>query len=541
LIAGLGPLAGCFSSTSASPPGDAETPEMEASPEMEAAVEAAAPGMEASVMDATVPMEAEVEASLPEAAVEAGPPPVKVTIANHLGPEPGVEIVLQDSAGNVVTTAVTDITGSVTLPLGNATQVTAIMGSGATAYNEESESVAITVDGVTVDAGVDASVPPANDVQIVTVQGVEPGDTLSLADPSDVTFSQATVYVDSVPDAGLPPATNYFQVQIGNCYGNGTPPIQVTLTSDCVSSTGQFPVFLSATGGPDAGYATLAYAWQTTPAFTVPLDGGSAYVDVTGAWTTETSAPTVTVTNLLSDTNAYAAYSLIADGVEFTPLSQPVSSGESTTSTTTFTAYPGYSTVAQSEVSITRYQSSWEGITAIATRGAYTPDAGPTIDVSTALPLISSLAYDAGTPMDDAGNPTGPGQPYVAWGTDAGSLASASGVVVQVGWTDYIVGGNNPTGTWTIVAPPTATSVTAPSLPAPYAGWAPNAASSVNYLPVIAIVQSDAAPTYTLFRNTFATFPVTSAFVTGYGSPPYIPALPANGTLKLTGITQNND
>jgi hypothetical protein len=271
----------------------------------------------------------------------------------------------------------------------------------------------------------------------------------------------------------------------------------------------------------------------------VSPDGGTTTVDVTGTWSTENpNVAAFTAEGVLGESNVYAAYSLIADGVEFPQTGYL--DGTQSSYLESFPGYPGYASVVQSELSTESYQDDWVAISAIATRSAFALDAGPTIDLSTALPLISSFAYDAGAPTDDAGNAAGPGQPYVAWGTDAGSLAGASGVVVQIQWNAQYCD-NNAAAYWTIVAPPTATSVTAPSLPAPYAGWAPNAASNFCNVPVVAIVQSDAVPTYTVFRNQFATFPATNTFVSGNGSPPYVPALPANGTLKLTGVTQNTD
>jgi hypothetical protein len=531
-----GGLAGCFSSSSSGPPteNDAETPPV---------TDSAAPPV-----DATVPSEAAPEASLPEAApeaaVEAGPLPVKVTIVNHLGPEPGVLIVFQDVNGNVVTTATTDIAGQVTQPLGSATQVTALTGN-TPPQDVESFAANVRVYGVTVlddDASADGGsiVPSPANVNLVTVQGVEPGDTLTLSDPSDTTFQYPVVSIDALPDGG-PAAAQSYSIGIGPMYFGTTTssfPYQIELRPGC-ESNGEFPVFVVAVGGPDAGGANLAYTWQTGNV--LPPDGGTAHVVMTGPWATATTTQTVTALNVPDvGYDLYASYSEVADNVGTSTLdylSAPDGSAYAV-----FTGHPPFPTSVQSEVSLSANFNELSSVTAIATSGPFVGDAGDSFDLSTALPFISSVTLDAGLPTSDAAVPPA-GQPYVSWSTgDAGSLASVSGVVVQASWYDYCDGCTSMQsyGTWTIVVPPSATSVTAPALPPEVAGWGPSQYSNFENLPLVVAVQSSLLPNYTAFRNQFASLPVTPAFQNG-NQGPYVPPLPTPGTLRLTAATTNGD
>src|ERR1700677_1608071 len=77
---------GCFSSSSPGAPAQEGPEDAETQTVMDATTvqDAAAP-----TQDASVAIEAAPEASLPEAAVEAGPAPVTVTVVNHLAPESG--------------------------------------------------------------------------------------------------------------------------------------------------------------------------------------------------------------------------------------------------------------------------------------------------------------------------------------------------------------------------------------------------------------------------------------------------------------------
>jgi len=527
---------GCFSSSSAEPSGegpeDAETQTVMDATNVQ---DAAGP-----VQDPTVAIEAAAEAgspeAAPEAAVEAGPAPVTVTVVDHLGPESGVYIVFQDVNGNVLSTATTNGAGQVTQLLGEATQVTALTGS--TPVQEETFAVrhAVTDGGDSADAGVEVIPSPSN-VSLVTVQGVSPGDNLSLVDPSDTTYSNAIVTIEALPDGG-PAATQSYLVHVGGCptYGTGSTselPYEVSLTSDC-ESNGTFPVLVIAQGGPDAGNALLGYTWQDGN--TIPLDGGMAHVVMTGPWETDLTNQTLVAENLPSSAAPYGSYSEIASNVA-TPTTVSFSPDAGFLA---FAGHPGFAAAVQSEVGASLGNNGIYSTTAIATRGPFVGDSGTTIDFSTALPLITWVNQDAGFPTSDAAIPPS-AQPSASWGTDAGSLASVSGVVVQFSWYNYGDGAGGQTyGTWTVVAAPTATSVTAPALPPELAEWGLGPNASLYPTPIVIAVQSASLPTYTAFRSQFAALPVTAAF-SNQTNGPIIPALPAAGTLKLTAVTANSD
>jgi len=533
LVLLAGALSGCFSGSSS--PAE-QPPEPGTDAETTPTIDAMA--LDAGTVDATMAMatEAGLPEAAPEAAVEAGPAPVTVTIVNHLGPEPGVLIAFQDVTGHVVATGTTNALGQVTELLDTATQVTAVMGS-SPPIQYTSESIPVRVDGVTLEAGVGdagvgdggpAAIPAPTDIQIVTVQGVEPGDSLSLVDPSDTTFSNATVVVDSLPDAAPPPNTESYAVQIGDCYDYyASFPTSIYLTQDC-EANGVFPVLVTALGGE--GSVPIGYTWQNGN--TIPLDGGVAHVAMSGPWVTAFSSDSIAAQNVPFVGNQYVTYGEITDGVS-TSSTTYVTADDAGDGLSAFTGHPGFAPAVQNEVMVSSNGDGWISVSAIATRAPFAADGGASFDLSTALPLINAYTIDAGASSDDAG---GPEQPYVGWATDAGSLASASGVAVQINW-NWSGPGIYGYGTWTIVAPPTATSVTAPMLPPQVAGWAPNANSYIETPPTILVAQSSSLPTYAAFRSQFATLPATQAVLNGnYNNSPTIPPLPANGTVRVSGI-----
>ena len=529
---------GCFSSSSASPPPQEGPEDAETQTVVDAttAQDAAAP-----VQDATVATEAALEASLPEAApeaaaVEAGPAPVTVTIVNHLGPESGVYIVFQDVNGNVVSTATTNGAGQVAQLLGDATQVTVLTGVTQPSTPGVSAAVrhGVTTDDAEADAG-EEIVPSPSTVNLVTLQGVEPGDNLSLFDPSDTTYAGATINVDSVPEGG-PPGTQSYVVGVGACPINGenttTLPVTLGLTSDC-ESNGTFPVLVLAQGGADASYALVGYTWQSGN--TIPVDGGSANVVVTAPWETATTTQTITAENVPATGYSYATYSELANNVASPSTEGLAATGDSTVAVT-FAGHPGFATAVQSEVGKTTNTDNLYSVTAIATRGPFAADSGVTVNLTTALPPINWVVQDAGLPTSDAAVAPS-GQPYAAWGTDAGSLASVSGVVVQFNWYDY---GEVNSGQFSEPLDNRGSahgderhgSGASPA----HAAWGLGPDANLNYVPMVVAVESPALPTYAAFRGQFATLPVTAAFASSSGGP-LIPPLPAAGTVKVTAVT----
>ncbi len=478
-------VAGCFSNTAVDdtatvPPGDD-------------ASEDAGPEPDATVVEAAAPEAATPETSVPDAA----PTTVTVVVVNDHGPEQGATVVFQDATGNVVTTAITDASGKATQLVAAGSQVTAVLGT------------------------------PQN-IELVTIEGVMPGDVLTAHDATDTTFASGQVSIDAVPDAGTPPGTTNYQINIGRCSDNVSAlPVQTSLSPDC-ERNGTFPVLVQAMDDDDIG--TLGYTYQTGNTF--PLDGGVAHVSLSGAWSTSLPSQSISVTNF-PDPNltGFLGYSEIANGVASgTPTY--VNSDEEGGASATFPVHPGYATSVQNEANVSGLRGGAIAVSAIAARTAPSPDGGAaSFDLSTLLPLLDAVTIDSSQP----------GQPTVSWVTEAGSLAAANGTVVELAWSGTNDGGDVQ-GTWTIIAPPTATSVHAPALPASLAAWAPSADAAFTFPANVIVVQGSFLPDYAQLRALFSTLPPTSSLLyENFNVGGVVPPLPVDGTLRLTAYTTNAD
>jgi hypothetical protein len=171
-------------------------------------------------------------------------------------------------------------------------------------------------------------------------------------------------------------------------------------------------------------------------------------------------------------------------------------------------------------------------VSAIARRGAPSGDGGVTnFDESSLLPLLDAVSFDM----------TSLAQPTVSWVTEAGSLAGASGTIATFAWSE---GDSSIQGTWTILAPPTAASVTAPALPASLSAWAPAVDAAFDSPPIVVVVAGSGAlvPDYAHLRAQFSALPAqTSLLYDNLSIDPLIPPLPVDGTLRLTAFTVNGD
>jgi hypothetical protein len=455
-------------------------------------------------LDATVPLEASPEAATPEgaapeaAAPDAGPQPVTVAVTTDRGPEQGVTVVFQDSSGAVLATAITDLSGKAAQVVPAGSQVTAVMGT------------------------------PQN-VQLVTVEAVAPGDVLLAHDATDTTLSSASVSIDALPDATPPDGTQYYFVQIGNCSGEiSTLPWVGQIGPECENG-GAFPVLVQAVGydGQDRE-VTLGFLYQNDN--TVSPDGGTTHITLSGQWSTALTTQLINVTNA-SGLYAYAEFNQIADGVAY-GASSYVEPDDDGGGAAQFTGYAGYPTSIQNEVNVSANRGPNLSVSAIATRGTPSLDGGAaSFDLSTLLPLLDDVTLDASQPA----------QPAVSWVTEAGSLAGANGAIVALAWSGSNDAGSV-TGTWTFVAPPTATSVVAPALPAAVAAFAPSADSTFSQTPNVIVVQGSFLASYADLRSRFAALPVTSGVINAtFTETGVVPPLPVDGTLRLTAITYNAD
>ncbi|HTB72617.1 MAG TPA: hypothetical protein VK762_05220 [Polyangiaceae bacterium] len=457
-------------------------------------------GTDATITEAGVPFATDTGTPAPEASTpDAAPTTVSVLVVNDHGPESGVTVVFQDAAGNPVATATTDASGTATQVAVAGSQVTVVMGS-------------------------------LQNVQIVTFEGVAPGDVLTAHDATDTTFANTQVSIDGLPDAGPPPGTGSYTVNIGPCSGSFTDlPGLVYLSPDC-ENRGKFPVLVQAVSSDPEDPEPIGFTYQTGNA--LPLDGGVAHVSLSGAWTTTFSTQSIAVSNFdFTDLTGYTAFSEIADGISSGIPSIVVSQDGSAVNS--FFGHPGYATAVQSEANQSGNRGSGVAISAVATRSAPSPDGGAaSFDYSQFLPLLDAVTLDSSQP----------GQPVVSWVTEAGSLASASGTIVTIAWNALADGGDYLPGTWTIVAPPTATSVKAPALPPAVAAWAPPAGAQFASPPNVIVVQGSFLPGYAQLRALFSTLPAPSSLLYDqFSLSGVVPPLPVDGTLKLTAITFSGD
>jgi hypothetical protein len=461
---------------------DATEPQMDATmppPPMEAGA------LEASPLDVVEPT--------PDVTV--APTTVTVVVVNDLGPEPGVPVVFQDANGAVVESAVTDASGKATATAVAGSQVTGAFGSGV-------------------------------NLQLVTIEDVAPGDVLTMYDASRTT--NTLVDLDSLPDAAPPSGTDSYILNIGPCNANfpaALLPVELNLSPDCMHR-GTFPVLVQAMDSTTS--TEVGYAFQTGNV--LATDGGGTHFSLSGAWSPPGPTQTINVSNASAALSGTAAFSEIADGV---PVGKPVffTPDADGGATLTFQTHPGYPTAVQSEANQGTSRAGGGVLSAIATRGAPTSDGGVTsFDLSSLLPLIDAATLDTSQPA----------QPVVSWTTEAGSLASANGTIVNFTWYQPDDAGNSVQAGWTILAPPSATNVKAPALPPLLSSWVPLAGASFSTPPVVIVVQGSGSlvPDYAHLRAQFSALPTQSSVLyNDLSMDPVIPPLPVDGTAKLTAFT----
>jgi hypothetical protein len=500
IVALLAPT-GCFSASSGG-----SGPDANFNPQQDAEFMDSGPGPDSSMaidssVDAPVDSSTTVVEAGVDAPVETGPQPITVVVTNALGPESGVTVVFQDATGApILTPQTTDASGTVV------------------------ETMAATGDQVTVVMGT------AVRYYLFTVQGIALGDTIAVYDPTaDAALSTGEVSVDSWPDAAPPGAANY-QAAIGRCGGgNSAPPIAVYMTNGCEVAA-HYPVLLTAS---DVNGTPVGYDWQKGNAI-APDDAGISHVTVSNPWSTTSDTLTVSgsgVPAFLYGDDTTIALTSVTTGVptqsssEFGPVTDAGVSWP-------FTVPAGYADSIQAEANVSSFDINFGvAISAVATRGAPPADSGTTsIDMSPLLPTFNAASVDV-TSTD-----AGAAQPLVNWSLiDAGSVAAADGVLVTLLWS----GGSSP-GVWTLVAPPTATSVQTPALP-PSAPYAPSSSAFWPTVPAVAIVQASFFGGYAGLRAQAGTAGLTSLVANSWGSGAIVPPLPANGTLEMTAVTENGD
>lgn len=442
-------------------------------------------GQDATVADAG--STAEDAPSGDAANADASGAAVTLTVLLGGAPEPGVVVVFQDTTGAVLSSATTDASGAVSQVVPAGSQVTAVMGT-ALAPN------------------------------LVTIEGVEPGDTLTVTDTASTATSSGDAIVMSTPAPVWDAAANVVQdFYVGACVG--TVGDILNLEPTCFGSGTQYPLLVRA-------FAPIldeevAYTYQTGNTY-VPggelEDGGPVPLAVTRPWSTSTIAQNVVLANIPDGGPSHSSYLSNGFYSEFGG-GNPVmflgtlGSDDGGAPSTTFTVHPGFPSFVQTGV----YATDANGHTFVEVTRSATPTSSQTATVD-----LSSVPVFTGASLDttDAGSVA---RPSVSW-SSLSPLSGATGIVAWIPWSDGGSDGGLPTGSWTIVAPPSAANVRAPSLPPAQALWAPQPGASFEPVPTVGAFQGSLVPNYASFR---AQWGLVNYFRD-------VPLLPANGTLFLS-------
>jgi hypothetical protein len=386
------------------------------------------------------------EAGVPETGVDAAPPAplgVTVTVTDDALPKSGVRVILHDAAGLVIGQTVTDATGKVVVATAPS-MVTVLISHG---------------------TGSGSSVSP------VSFAGVVDGDNLVVAAVADVAVDPVVVgqYSVSFSNAGVAATANAFNVTAGaGCTGSATAsaPAVVDLYAGCLLATNAVLAYATDNSG------LLGYGFAKGVA--KPAAGPPPGVINVGPLAFAAPGSTALKTaNAPVNANANASLYAIANGAGFNVIyttgtlfnndlafQTPTSFAEAYQSVVTFDEYNAESTS-------TRYFVRREAVPA-----NHSP---PAADYAAALPRITDAPLTKPTAE----------RPQVAV-TSAASLGSADGGVATFRWSNSAA---ETTGSWTIVFPPTTTTIKIPALPADAAGFVPESNVSIDDLIFIEATQ----------------------------------------------------
>lgn len=434
---------------------------------------------------------------LPDAAVpDAGPKVVTVRVRDK-GNQPiaSASVLFSNAAGDALGTVQTNAAGTATFAAPAGSQVTVGFG--------------------------DELTP-----RLLTITAVEPGDDLLAVDVNPGASSPSrSVRVEALP--ANPPDAPQTLIRMGDCSRVlVVPPTSATFSPECTQGSQTVPLLVERVNGSDVA------GWTAAKGVTFLADGGETPVTFP-AWNTTTVGQTVTATNAAdAGNNFYVSFGEIANGVVIrsTEYAGPPGNDPSLS----FRAHPGFGDALQAGAMAYDYSvanGGGVGILGAAVRAAApTADGGVTIEWGNRLPGLTSAGIDAGAPT----------RPSVAW-TSAGSLANADGTYVILFWNEPRDAGTA-LGSWTILAPPTATSVQTPALPAGFKS-APRTVASYESPPRIVAVEASFVPGYAQLRAAAAALTPGDTVLVGNGSPSSanVPALPTNGTVRFSAYTQNND
>ncbi len=374
----------------------------------------AGPGFEAGTTPEAGP--------LPEAGVDSSPPApsgVTVTVTEGALPSNNVRVILQDAAGLVIGEKSTDATGKVTVATAPS-MVTVLIAQG---------------------TGAGSSVAP------VTFVGVADGDKLFVRSVADVVVEPALFgqYSVSFTSGAANATANLFDVFAGaGCFNSGgsiAASVVVSLYPGCLGAKNAVLTEASLAG------AILGFGYAKDLAKPAPsgvLNVGPLTFAAPG--TTTLNATNVPAT-LFSST---AELSAVANDVLFRmrEATGTIDNGGRNWKTPT-----GFAEAYQTEVSFDEANAS-----SLSTRLFLRREAVPASNILTGVDYASGLAKITDAALT---KPT-PARPEVAL-TSTAALTSADGGIATFHWNSPIA---QTSGSWTVVFPPSTTTIKLPALPA---------------------------------------------------------------------------
>jgi hypothetical protein len=440
------------------------------------------PDYDAGAYDASfqAPEASTPDSFVPDAPQEAAPSNTATVIVTKAGaPDPGVTVVFEDAAGNLVGSAVTGADGKASSVVVAGSQITVLFGA-------------------------------AGSRQLITYLGVKPGDVLNVVERAP---RSVTITTPASTSGGSPTilAGNF------NCYvnavstGPGTP-VLIDLQPECITGT-TFPVL----GTLVSSGRYFSFKKDITPAAS-----GGTIVSGLSSWTL--GAPfTLDVTNAptVPGATAYAYLGQIANLQSASFGSESAFTLVGGAGTASFSVATGYADAYQGDVQFVDYDVPSNIRVLSVSKRIAAPASAQALDLAPGvLPQLTGI------------NVTGTTRAVVAW-TAAASLATTDSGVVSVTWSQPIDGGSAENVEWTFIVPPDTLTLTLPQLPGQFSAFAPDASSAFE-LPSVGFFESDLIPSYDVVRAQAGAFGLTRVPVSL--SRAQVPALPANGTLRITAM-----
>lgn len=464
-VVSAAPFVACDTSSSNAPAGGGGTdasfnvPETSAPPPNDAAV------------DGLTPVDGGEDAAPNDSAT--------VVVTKDGAPDPGVTVVFQSGAGDVLATVVSGADGKAASTVAAGAQITVALGA-------------------------------VNNRQLITYVGVKPGDVLEVVEKTSRAL--AVTIAPNNPGGGISIAAGNFDCST-NAATSGSP-VGINLLPECITG----PVF------PVVG--NLRFNLQSYFSFkkdVTPAASGTTTVSGMSSWAVGT-AYTLNVTNAPDLTGVQAALGHIANNQSFAVAPETNLALVAGAGAAQFVVATGYADAYQADIQFVNFPGGYHRVQSFSKRFAAAAASPQTVDLTAGvLPALLTVVADT----------TSPARPMLGWTASAALTAADSGVVTA-SYTQPIAGGGTEEVEWTFIVPPDAMNVTAPALPASLAAFAPSAASTM-HTPTVAFFESDLIPSYDFVRAHAAELGLTRVPI-GIFSTATIPALPAAGTLRITAL-----